>query len=661
MGYYGFGNLGDEMLLKAIHSFLAPHRAIAFPAAFSPTEDALMRLNSFDYLILGGGGLFNRAPAPPFDTFDQWASQLKSPISVLGLGVEQLDSQFAPAIHCLVERTDFFIVRDAESKRLIGHPKVRVAPDLTFYEPLPRGNSRTDAAASRCGVNLRPLHRGVEAWIEAISALPCHKQALPFSLVPTYDDREPLAQLIGTWPEQVALDSYEQLDVVIGTAFHTIVFAIQAGIPAVAINYHPKVRRLMEEMGLAEFVLEWDEPQRLSLCFEKALTERDTIRERMAAYTYQAQILLASVLSEVRSTIETHSSSAPTQRIPASTYPQVTVFVLCQNGSQIEIGQTVSSCCNQTYPHIELVLVDCPAGLEVRELQLIGQNPTPRITCLHEKLSTERLLAMAGDYTTWVVAGSWFAEDALALMAETLAKQPDSNWAYSNYFITHNGNIDRKVTVRPLTQTGLLPFSSSFLARREVAAKLWEMYQLGKASPDQASIIKHAVHLSQPLFFKPATVSERNIYLAAIAYGRKQTERAQKYLSQAIQSEPELTRHAATFENAFHAFLDAGFNRLVTADPCTYLSEICAALPTTTQAQRNFARKFIGRASLELAFMYHAQGSLNQTRSSLLRAFWHNPALLANRGALWLWGESLVGRKTIEVVRQLRSHRSDRS
>lgn len=653
IGYYGFGNLGDEMLLNAIRRFLMPHRVIAFPFSTLPTRDALDRLNGFDYLILGGGGLFNRTPGAPFDTFDRWAPELRPPISVLGLGVERLDAQYVPAIHCLVERSDYFVVRDLESKRLIGHPKVQVAPDLTFYQPLPRAESRALAGEITCGVNLRPLHRGVETWIEAIAALPCRKHALPFSLVPTYDDREPLAQIVGGWPKQATLEVFQQLDIVIGTAFHAIVFAIQAGVPAVAINYHPKVRRLMEEVGLAEYVLEWDEPQRLRACFERAIAERDSIGMRMGAYTEMAQARLTSLLSEVRTAIEKRAISSEVSDRSVSSAPRVTVFVLCHGADQSDVTRTVRSCLAQTYPQVEIVLVDGPEGVDATEtLSASVHASSVRVSSIRTHFDGESLAAMSGDYVTWIPAGSWFSEDGLDLMVRRLSEHPDAALVHSDYYITHEGNIDRKISLRPIPPGGRLPLGPSFLLRRQFAAEIWRA--LAAQQTNDVFPQHQAVHLSQPVFYQPSTEGERKLYLSAVAYGRGRIDEGKKLLAEAVETDPGITQSPAAFEQDFCAFLDAGFNRLVAADPVKYLETVCAALPVATARQRSFARKFVGRAHLELAYMFVERGERHRTHNSLLKAFWNDPALLSNRGAVRLLVKSLVGSAIVGTLRRPR-------
>ena len=97
MGYYGFGNAGDEAILTTLKSFLASHRVIAFSSGFLPTMETICRLNTFDFLILGGGGLYQKRPPGPFGAFDQWENQLKTTIGVLGLGVQQIDDRYIQA------------------------------------------------------------------------------------------------------------------------------------------------------------------------------------------------------------------------------------------------------------------------------------------------------------------------------------------------------------------------------------------------------------------------------------------------------------------------------------------------------------------------------------------------------------------------------------
>lgn len=646
LGYYGFGNLGDEMLLKTIRDFLAPHRVIAIPTAFRPSRYAMDRLNSFDYLILGGGGLFNRNPAPPFDTFDKWASQLQSPLSVLGLGVEHLDAKYIPAVHNLVDQADFFIVRDNESQRLIDHPKVQVAPDLTFFQPLSRSRIPKDSTEVTCGINLRPVNQAMEAWIEAVSELPYHLHALPFSLVPTYDDREPLAQLLGVWPEQTKGQDYEQLSVVIGTAFHVIALAIQAGIPAIAINYHAKVRRLMEEVGLAEFVLELDEAPRLKLCVTKALGEREAVRERMLSYTNSARKALKLLLPQIRSHIELATNAFQRRSPPVGTYSLVKVLVRCENTDIGQIGRTVSSCLAQTYPCVETVLVDCPNDIDLRiALQRTRGDFDDRITSVGGDQADEIFLPGADEYVTWVDAGAWFAEDALALLVKSLENEPCADLAHSNYFITHKGNICRKVRLHSSGTPKTRILGPSFLVNSRSATELWHNHKW-KAS-QSVPRTESAVFLDQALFYSPANSSELSILYAAIAFGRGRTSTGQALIGQAICEEPSLSWYSPAFEEAFQVFLETGFARWINASPFSYLVEVCANLPVTTNGQRAFSRHFAGRAYLELAYMYIDHDNNGRACSSLLRALRHDPGLLTNRGNLWLLGDIVLGRSAV--------------
>jgi polysaccharide pyruvyl transferase WcaK-like protein len=655
MGYYGYGNLGDEMLLSAIRGLLAPRRVIAFSTGFQPTEDALERLNSFDYLILGGGGLFNRTPPKPFDTFDRWASTLHAPISVLGVGVEQLDKRAILATHSLVERADLFLVRDAESQRLIDHPKVQVAPDLTFFRPFSGAQLRQCAQIPVCGVNLRPLSRDMTGWIKAVLELPVRKVALPFSVAPAFDDRELLVQIASTPPcRQASLEDYEQLDLVVGMAFHSIVSAVQAGAPVVAINYHPKVRRLMEEMGLGSYVLECSEAERLLECCQSALAEQDIIRARMHDYTRRAQQTLIAMQSDLLSAIDVRKSGDGARCQAAADKPLVTVFVLCQNASDADVATTIASCSKQTYPKIQVVLVDCPDPSRLSWAEVAGGPPLRR-AAREDYGSVEELFAISGELLTWMTAGAWYAEDAMSLLVRMLHLHRTAWLAHSNYFITSNGNIDRRVELLATTTEQSLPVGPCFLVRRESASKLWlaQDNSTGDVFTD-GPIDRSAIHLSQALLYRPASTSERCLQLAAVAYGRGRTNEGKALLAKAIELTPDLAGRTEAFAQAFRLFLAESNNRFVTASPIEYLEQVCESLPSDNQRQRAYSRRFASQAYLELAFMYRELGQKTRVSISLAKAYRHNLRLLSNRGALWLLAEPVLGSSALTKLRKVK-------
>ena len=244
IGWWNYDNQGDLAMLAALRQGLAPHQVVPIDIGFPANEDTIYRLNRLDYVILGGGTLIPGRPDAPFDTFDQWADQLKCPLGAIGLGVDPVEEQYWPAVDALLDRAQFFFVRDRASHTLLrGHPHVQVAPDLTFAYPLPacEDRRRDSGTAPVCGVNLRRAPGlDPEPWLETMAQLPLSVPGIPLSSFHVWTERSLLQQLDPDCPERFDPALYRQIDFMIGTAFHSILFAVQAAVPVIAIDYAPK-------------------------------------------------------------------------------------------------------------------------------------------------------------------------------------------------------------------------------------------------------------------------------------------------------------------------------------------------------------------------------------------------------------------------------------
>ena len=126
IGYYGKGNIGDERILHCLRLFLKKHEIHSFTIT---SNERIDKINSCDYVLVGGGGLLLRRA----NQFYGLLSKITKPIGVVGIGVDSMNNDMAKTVDFLLEKSDFFIVRDKESRELLSnHPKVKVGPDLTF-------------------------------------------------------------------------------------------------------------------------------------------------------------------------------------------------------------------------------------------------------------------------------------------------------------------------------------------------------------------------------------------------------------------------------------------------------------------------------------------------------------------------------------------------
>ncbi len=433
LGWWSNGNQGDFAILESLKRALAPHRVVAIDLPFAINRDKVERLNLLDFLILGGGGLFQEAPPPPFDTFDLWGRSLRTPLGVAGVGFDAVEAKWRKAVEALVDQARFFYVRDEASREIVGHAKVQVAPDLSFLYPLFEGAVAPLPPRNPplCGVNLRAVP-GLDLgrWLEALRALPARLRGIPLSTYATWQEAAILRQLDENCAPTFTPALYDGLDLMVGTAFHSIVFAIQAGVPVLAIAYAPKVRRFMAEVGLVHYTLEPDGWDQLSLLYARLVAERESVAEHLrqtsAALTRAAREAFAAIKEEIE-------TSARPRRWAG---PRVSIVVV---GSRSEAANrlTLASCLSQTHENLEIVLTmngDRAATEAASPLpDRVKIVPVRADESVAEQLN--RAFAQAtGEYLSWTVAGNAYTHDAIACLLHRLQQDPACDAVYADYY-----------------------------------------------------------------------------------------------------------------------------------------------------------------------------------------------------------------------------------
>ncbi len=422
IGWWSYDNAGDLAMLAALRCGLAPHRVVPIDTGFSANPDTIYRLNKLDYIILGGGTLIPGKPTAPFDDFDRWADQFEAPLGVAGLGVDPFPEQYWPAVRTLLDRAEFFYVRDQESRRLLrDHPKVKVAPDLTFAYPLPIRDEidANDITVTVSGVNLR--RSGLSSfdptpWVKVLRSLPVQIRGIPLSSADVFGEMAILRQLDSESPDRFDPALYHQIDLMIGTAFHSILFAVQAGVPVIALDYAPKVHHFMVDNGLRRYLLAPDEYDRLPALVEELLLNRSQI-------CHELQVVCRSLNRESSQSLfsihEQIDGSKPRQRRIG---PKVTIGMV-GSGSVDRDQRTLASCMAQTYENVEIRFVpaDPKEGLMVR---------------LHRALRES-----SGDYLTWIEGGDLLVDDALDCLMNLLEENPDWDVVYADYYAMSNADL----------------------------------------------------------------------------------------------------------------------------------------------------------------------------------------------------------------------------
>jgi polysaccharide pyruvyl transferase WcaK-like protein len=349
MGWYGKETTGDKAILASLLQNIAgqPVRIlkstydvdysrqtlneIEAPAVRCLPNDIasfLGALDGVDVLVIGGGPLMESGEMLEWARRVAIAKSLGKKIMVYGCGVGPLHSaQVRQHVGRILSLADQITLRDpiAVANAIeLGIPADRItlaADPALGLRTAPERSCVRNAERLRIGVSLRRLSKHYAPngrTSEATSQEPAFQGALrsalrrvldahrarivlvPMQLHGSDDDRvvlrslqaglghDPRISLIEHYPSPaVLLDHFEGFDFFIAMRFHSLVFALLAQVPLVAIDYDShggKVSGLMQAMGLSEFVLNIANatPERVRALVDKGLCERSAIAQRIA-------------------------------------------------------------------------------------------------------------------------------------------------------------------------------------------------------------------------------------------------------------------------------------------------------------------------------------------------------------------------------------------
>jgi len=314
-GYYGFNNTGDEAILKSmVRAFKEkiPQVKITVlshnPLQTSQTYKvrAINRLHlikiirclrNVNLFISGGGGLLQDSTGKGWSILYYLGLILitkivKVPVMIYAQGIGPINKKINKLlIKWILNKVNLITVRDTHSKKILNNlgvsgPSIYVNSDPVFL--LKRKNINHIIDNYPCvqklinpdnrlliGVSIREYKsNGSDSksiFAQAADYLIENYQAkiifLPFQFDEDVHISEEILSLMKNQADvlKVKLEPEEllslltRLSLVVGVRLHSIIFSSMANIPFIALNYDPKVKYFVEDLGLSELLLEIDE------------------------------------------------------------------------------------------------------------------------------------------------------------------------------------------------------------------------------------------------------------------------------------------------------------------------------------------------------------------------------------------------------------------
>ena len=343
-GYYGFHNSGDDSILSSIISNLrkkCPNISITVLSK-NPQEtakihgvDAIDRFNIFriakalkrtKLLISGGGSLLQDVTSSAslyyYLTVMRLAKSRGAKVMLYANGIGPISKK--RNIRCVkkvINKTDMVTLREKNSRDEIQGILEENIPVFVTADPvyaLENGNGRlVDEAIRRSGISdkeeffiiaLREWKysdKEIETVIAEFADVVSRKYGIIPLVVPMQDiyDKEiseRIAKKIsGRYgllecglPPQTMIGVVGKAKFVVGMRLHTLIYAVKNAVPAIALDYDPKVASVMESAG-QKFSMKVEQVNTEKLCSlaDEIMEKRDEICEQLSEKSRQYNVL----------------------------------------------------------------------------------------------------------------------------------------------------------------------------------------------------------------------------------------------------------------------------------------------------------------------------------------------------------------------------------
>lgn len=149
------------------------------------------------------------------------------------------------------------------------------------------------------------------------------------------------------------------------------------------------------------------------------------------------------------------------------TEPHVSIVIPCYRGRKY-LREAIDSCLRQTYPHLEVIVVDDNSPDADHEIadEIARTDPRVRVVRRPENGGVGRALntgfgVATGQYFTRLAQDDLFREDAIALLVRQLQAHPEAGLVYADMqLIDANGQYMQPMPTSPNPARALRPFNA---------------------------------------------------------------------------------------------------------------------------------------------------------------------------------------------------------